>query len=108
MKKQENKKIYTGSTPGTSGKPEAMVEVTPPPLKDQLVSFAKSFSGWIADGGKVVTPKVYMERLTLCHTCDSYNEKKDRCNECGCKMQLKARMCTSECPLSKWSADVKK
>tara|TARA_R100000544_G_scaffold15732_1_gene7366 strand:+ start:1817 stop:2125 length:309 start_codon:yes stop_codon:yes gene_type:complete len=102
MKKQENKKIYTGGDPGGNN------EVTPPPLKTQIVNFAKSFTGWIAQGAKIVTPKEYMGRLTLCHTCDSYNEPKDRCNQCGCKMELKARMSTSECPLKKWESDAKK
>ena len=102
MKKQENKKIYTGDTPGGNN------EVTPPPLKTQIVNFAKSFTGWIAQGAKIVTPKEYMGRLTLCHTCDSYDTPKDRCKQCGCKMELKARMSTSECPLKKWAQHLRK
>ncbi len=54
MKKQENKKIYTGG-PSTSTKDSH--EVKPPPLRTQLLGFAKSFTGWIAEGAKIVTPK---------------------------------------------------
>lgn len=113
MKKQENKKIWIGEDLGShqeiEEKKDVEIEaVKPPPLKEQLVSFAKAFTGWVSQGAKIVTPKEYMGRLTLCHTCDSYDEPKDRCNQCGCKVQLKARMATSECPLKKWESDGKK
>ena len=98
MKKHKNKKIYVGDKPGGP-------DVTPPPLKDQIVGFAKSFAGWIKEGAPVVEPKEYMERLTTCHTCKDYDSSKDRCNHCGCTMRMKAKMKTSECPIKKWESD---
>ena len=100
MTKQENKKIFIGEEP--------FDEATPPPLKDQIIGFAKAFTGWVKEGAAVVDPQEYMERLTTCHTCKDYHSSKDRCNHCGCKMQLKAKMKTSECPIKKWASDKQK
>tara|TARA_R100001463_G_scaffold79454_1_gene133895 strand:+ start:1403 stop:1726 length:324 start_codon:yes stop_codon:yes gene_type:complete len=107
MKNLPNKKIYIGDEP--KAKKEEGHVVEPPPLKDQIVGFAKSFTKWVSEGAPLVTPKVYMERLTTCHVCPSFNKKQGRCLECGCMMEYKARMKTSECPKHKWKEeDVKK
>lgn len=98
MKKQENKKIYSGDQPGT----DLPANATPPPLKEQVINFAKSFGTWIKEGVPVVKPEEFVDRLAMCHACPSFEERMGRCNECGCMMEYKARMKTSECPLNKW------
>ena len=100
-----NKKIYVGDEPEIKKEGEV---VKPPPLKDQIINFAKAFGGWVKEGAPIVTPQEYTERLAMCHTCSFYNGAKDRCNHCGCTMQLKARMQTSECPVKKWASDKEK
>ena len=106
-----NKKIYIGDEPfkeETENTDKTDHTVKPPPLKDQIISFAKAFGGWVKEGAPIVTPQEYTERLAMCHTCSFYDGAKDRCNQCGCKMQLKARMKTSECPIKKWASDKEK
>tara|TARA_R100001443_G_scaffold63424_1_gene73214 strand:+ start:1862 stop:2224 length:363 start_codon:yes stop_codon:yes gene_type:complete len=113
-----NKKIYIGDEPKFENPTNPEEEIKkeeptegeyqkPPSLKTQLVSFAKAFTGWIKEGAPVVTPKEFADRIITCHVCDKFNKRQNRCMECGCMVEYKARMKTSECPLNKWDKDAK-
>ena len=39
-------------------------------------------------------------RLEICHGCEHFNAP--RCNLCGCFMNYKATLLTSDCPIGKW------
>lgn len=45
--------------------------------------------------------KVYNERYDECNKCDRLTFGK-RCLECGCYMQIKAKIKSVKCPLGKW------
>lgn len=42
-------------------------------------------------------------RIAICKTCDHYRPKTSRCNICGCYMNFKARLDSSECPIGLWA-----
>ena len=50
----------------------------------------------------LVTTEVQLERLDTCMCCDSFDVQKYSCLKCGCNMQAKSVLTSSECPLGKW------
>jgi len=49
---------------------------------------------------------LYARRMRICRSCPELQAgflKSPTCGLCGCKLGLKARMATQECPLGKWS-----
>lgn len=64
----------------------------------------------LVNPNKYVDKEEFKERLRLCNSCperlaDSKNHKLtkfSRCPECGCFINLKARLSTEECPLGDW------
>lgn len=49
-----------------------------------------------------VDEQTYNERMNVCNGCESYVKLLHQCRECGCIMNLKARLKKAKCPLSKW------
>ena len=52
-----------------------------------------------------VSDEVYRERMTICKSCDKYDEFDNRCRQCGCFLPPKAKMILDSCPLDKWKSD---
>jgi len=52
-----------------------------------------------------VSDKVYEERVSICKSCEKYDELENRCRECGCYVPAKAKIILDSCPLKKWEAD---
>jgi hypothetical protein len=42
------------------------------------------------------------KRFNTCLACDKFNHSSQRCNECGCFMQVKTKFKHVTCPLNKW------
>jgi hypothetical protein len=71
-----------------------------PPLHPQAWNLARSLADFVADGMKTVSQQEYETRLKICDTCDQ--RRGNRCLKCGCRLSLKARGRTFQCPLGKW------
>lgn len=54
----------------------------------------------------LVETDVRNARLTVCHSCDRFDPKKNRCSECGCYVNGKTKLATERCPLGKWPGEV--
>jgi len=53
------------------------------------------------------TPEdVKVIRMDICRTCDRWDERFNRCKECGCQMKVKVNLTSSECPLGKWGRHI--
>jgi positive regulator of sigma E activity len=65
-------------------------------------SAALAATNFVASGGKTVSGEVHAERQSTCSTCPSHNATANRCNECGCFLQLKTWLPAEQCPLGKW------
>lgn len=49
-----------------------------------------------------VDTSVFKERTSICHKCESYNQLFDKCSECGCFVESKAKSENEFCPKNKW------
>lgn len=84
------------------------INTNPPPIINQLSSFAKSSINFISSG-LAVTPDLEIEkRLSICSKCEFWDKeainKTGRCLKCGCSTWAKLRMATERCPIGKWEA----
>ena len=79
---------------------------TYPPIATQLsnaVGAAGRAIAAVVSGEKVVVSTEEQERrLAVCHGCDRFDAKQDRCSACGCFSRWKSILATEVCPLSKW------
>lgn len=75
----------------------------PPPILKQAWSLTKALASFVGDGMKTVDSDEYEARLAVCDCCD--RRRGNRCLECGCRLSLKARGRTFECPIRKWTDD---
>ena len=79
---------------------------TYPPIATQIgnaVGAAGRAIAAVASGEKVVVSTEEQERrLAVCHGCDRFDAKQDRCSACGCFSRWKSILATEVCPLSKW------
>ena len=55
---------------------------------------------------KHILPKEELNiRLDICRDCESFLPRLERCAECGCFLQIKARFRVFNCPVNKWPGD---
>lgn len=52
--------------------------------------------------GKKSPIDVYITRLTICKSCNNFDNEKWVCKKCGCYLDKKAKMNTENCPEGKW------
>lgn len=41
-------------------------------------------------------------RFNICKTCEFLIQDRARCSKCGCFMELKVKLVSAKCPVSKW------
>ena len=51
------------------------------------------------------TEEVINQRMSICKTCDWYDESQNRCKHCGCMLEHKVKFALDSCPLKKWDID---
>ena len=56
---------------------------------------------------KVISKKLFKERMNTCYDCSSYDDTLVRCKECGCFLMLKAILVATKCPKDKWKKEEK-
>ena len=67
----------------------------------RLIKFLKAIIKYIRFGQQTTIDK-YIYRLTICKSCDRFNDEKWTCKVCGCYLDKKAKMNTENCPEDKW------
>jgi len=60
----------------------------------------KSFVGLVKSGGKKVSPETLNKRLLICQSCEQFNGH--TCKICKCRINWKAILEVSSCPIKKW------
>jgi|TARA_R100001463_G_scaffold30224_1_gene68742 hypothetical protein len=82
--------------------------VKPPSLFKMLKTFTGETANFIKAGAPVVTKEDYADRLDSCMKCEHLQKKHMKCGLCGCMLQFKARMKTTDCPdrPSRWKEQV--
>lgn len=78
----------------------------PPPLKKQIISFARSMLVWAKNLFPTASKSSYEKRLAICRGCEFYDaagwKGRGKCLKCGCCTAAKAKLRTEKCPLGKW------
>ena len=98
---QEDKKAHKVEVikPGISNEEHY---VKPPSFFQMVKTFTKEIVTYIANGSPNVTTEDYISRLETCESCEHFMAQSARCGKCGCLMEHKAKMKTSDCPIGKW------
>lgn len=68
----------------------------------QAKGFIKSLFLNIKSGFKHVSNKDFKERVAVCNACPFLNYKENRCEDCGCYINIKARLKVEDCPQGYW------
>ena len=42
---------------------------------------------------------LYLQRISICNSCEYRDVEKEKCSACGCFIKAKARLSVSKCPL---------
>lgn len=75
-----------------------------PSVVAQGFSFLDAATKYVEDlataQGATVNKEEYMERITICDTCDKRSGNK--CKACGCNLVVKVGWARQKCPLDKW------
>ena len=78
-------------------------------VKDPEDCCRRSFAASIKDTARrlledpTVAPRaVAKERMSVCKSCDRYQDDIQICEICGCYMLLKTTMANMKCPIDKW------
>lgn len=74
----------------------------PPNLLQKARNLVHTMGDFANSGFKVADDELYNQRMEICRGCDRF-ENNRFCKECGCFMDLKAKIEVAECPLDKWS-----
>lgn len=69
-------------------------------------SFLNSFKSYYNSGFMNVNNDVALKRISICKSCDKFNEVLQQCKECGCFLQIKTAWATEKCPLDKWGSEL--
>ena len=80
--------------------------VKPPSFFQMVKTFTTELATYIANGSPNVTTEDYVSRLEVCESCPHFMVQSARCGKCGCLMEHKAKMKTSDCPIGKWEKQI--
>lgn len=73
-----------------------------------FVKTAKDVGTDIIEGNDVVASvEEQQRRLSICNDCPSLRKlgALRQCSICGCAVQVKAKLLSSQCPIDKWKED---
>lgn len=69
----------------------------------RVLRFIKALWRWSIYGHyKTVSVRNYSHRLRSCCECWALDEENNTCKICGCKILIKAKWLTEECPRDLW------
>ncbi len=72
-----------------------------PSMLKKIKNYKETMIRWYGAGRPVVSMRIFADRLNICAGCDS--RKGYECTECGCPMDIKAKMDIDKlCELNKW------
>jgi hypothetical protein len=68
------------------------------------INFLNSLYNYGQSGFKNVSDEELFKRLSICDHCEFVDKSLNRCNQCGCFLQIKAHWASERCPIGKWEA----
>jgi len=85
---------------------ESIPQAVEPTLIEKASNLANSVVDWAKSGFQMSSDEEIKRRLDICQgtqdtpKCEFFNN--GACGKCGCNMNLKTRLQTSNCPVGKW------
>lgn len=81
-------------------------KLEPPGLVRRAIMFAKTQFTHFLNGSPIVSDSVLKERIAICEVCPLFRSTDRMCLECGCYMDMKAKLADVSCPLEepKWKS----
>lgn len=76
-----------------------------PPVPEMAVNLAKAAVAETKAVLQGVPPRSEDEvaaLLDICRACEHFRHSDQRCSQCGCFMNFKARLRSQHCPVGKW------
>lgn len=67
----------------------------------RIIKFLKAIIKYIRFGKRVNIDN-YIHRLSICKSCENFDNEKWTCKVCECYLDKKAKMNTENCPEDKW------
>jgi len=77
----------------------ATAEPHSPNLLTRMATAGAAGMDWAKSGFQMRTPAEQAEILEICKGCEHFNAANTSCRECGCYLNLKARLKSARCPL---------
>ena len=74
-----------------------------PKQGENLAKFAWDVIKHLNQEDLFVSDEVLKKRITICQSCEYYDSKQHRCKECGCFLELKAKVGLESCPIGAWT-----
>ena len=73
-----------------------------PPLITQAKNFTTATKKHVAAGRPKRSELETAKCMATCEKCEWFNPDSRRCSKCGCRMTIKSRWATANCPIGKW------
>lgn len=73
-----------------------------PSMAKMAGTFVKSTGKQIFSGNPKRSSSEIKRIIAICRDCDYFNQEKQRCYKCGCKMNRKIPWRTTVCNIGKW------
>lgn len=71
-------------------------------MKSVLTAGKDIIAGKLNGEDVLVNEETKENRLSICHACEFFIMKTNRCNQCGCFMEAKSMFNKVSCPIGKW------
>lgn len=73
-----------------------------PNFIEQAHNALNSVATFISNGLPKTEPNEIQKRMDICLSCEYFNNLENRCNKCGCFLNIKTAWATEKCPIGKW------
>lgn len=75
-----------------------------PGVVQRVMNYGKAVAKYHCNRGYKLPLEIVDERKSVCHTCNNYDAKLDRCQhrKCGCTISKKVTWSTEKCPQGHW------
>lgn len=70
--------------------------------KNAIQAVGSAVSSVIHNESVSVSQEEQDRRLDICHSCEFWDAKQERCSKCGCFGQWKTWLASQKCPVGKW------
>lgn len=79
-------------------------DLSEPGLPRKALNFASSMARHLVTGRRKLNDADFDQRIKICQNCEFCDLVNLKCRHrlCGCRLRIKARWRTSNCPLEKW------